>query len=133
MGLAIDACKCTECKRCTIACSLAKSGIVRMSDSRIRIEPNWPEIPEIRVCRFEDCAGQPCIDACPVSAIGVKDGVVLIDIEKCIGCGACEAVCLYRAIRIQDGVALKCDLCGGDPVCVKECVTGAIQWKGSAT
>ena len=132
MGLAIDVSKCTECKRCTIACSLAKSGSVRMSDSRIRIVANWPEVPEIRVCRFEDCAGQPCIAACPVSAIAVHDGVVLIDAATCIGCGACEAVCPYRAIRICSGVALKCDLCGGDPACVKECVTGAIQQKGSA-
>lgn len=133
MGFVIDAGTCTECKRCMIACSLAKSGIVRMLSSRIDIRPHWPEVPEIRVCRFEDCAGHPCIEACPVGAISDTDGVVLIDADTCIGCGACEAVCPYLAIKIEDSKALKCDLCGGDPACVKECVTGAIQPKGVAS
>jgi Fe-S-cluster-containing dehydrogenase component len=132
MGFVIDVEKCTECRRCMIACSLAKSGGVRMQSSRIDIRPNWPDVPEIRVCRFEDCAGHPCIEACPVNAISESDGVVLIDVETCIGCGACVAVCPYQAILTVDGKALKCDLCGGDPACVKECVTGALQTKGVA-
>ena len=130
MGFVIDVGRCTECKRCMIACSLVKSGVVRMRSSRIDIRPNWPEVPEIRVCRFENCAGHPCIGACPVSAITEPDGVVLIDADTCIGCGACEAVCPYGAIRIEDGKALKCDLCGGEPACAAECVTGAIRYEG---
>jgi len=129
VGFVIDVGKCTECKRCAIACSLAKTGIVRMRSSRIEIRPNWPDVPEVRVCRFEDCEGQPCIGVCPVSAISNVDGVVLIDGEACIGCGACEAVCPYHAIRIENGKAFKCDLCGGDPACVNECVTGAIEYR----
>ena len=127
MGFVIDVGRCTECKRCMIACSLVKSGGVRMHSSRIEIRPNWPETPEIRVCRFEDCAGHPCIASCPVAAISESDGVVLIDAKACIGCGACVDVCPYQAIKIESGIALKCDLCGGDPECVKECVTGAIR------
>ena len=98
-----------------------------MQSSRIDIQPNWPEVPDIRVCRFEDCAGHPCIESCPVAAISASDGIVLIDAKLCIGCGACSAVCPYHAIRIVSGIALKCDLCAGSPACVKECVTGAIQ------
>lgn len=100
-----------------------------MQSARIEVLPNWPEVPEIRVCRFEDCAGHPCIGACPVTAIGVADGIVRIDAEICIGCGACVAVCPFGAIRMDDGKAQKCDFCGGDPACVKECVTAAIQQK----
>jgi Fe-S-cluster-containing dehydrogenase component len=129
MGLAIDIERCTECRRCMIACSLAKSGDVRMRSSRIDIRPNWPDAPEIRVCRFEDCAGQPCLEACPVGAIRVERGVVLIDAERCTGCGACESVCPYRAISLEDGTARKCDLCGGEPACVGECVTEALQYR----
>lgn len=129
MGLLIDVRRCTECKRCMIACSLAKSGGVRMKSSRIDIHPNWPEMPKIDVCRFEDCAGHPCVGTCPVSAISESSGLVLIDSEVCIGCGACVPVCPYGAIKLEDGNALKCDLCGGDPACVKECVTGAIRDK----
>ena len=127
MGLVIDVTRCTECKRCMIACSLTKSGGVRMQSSRIDIQPNWPGEPEIRVCRFEDCDDHPCIESCPAAAISESDGVVLIDAEVCTGCGACVNVCPYQAIRIDGGIALKCDLCGDDPECVKECVTGAIR------
>ncbi len=127
MGFDIEIGKCTECKRCMIACSLAKSGSVRMRSSRIEIVPNWPEVPEIRVCRFEDCEGHPCIAACPVAAITESKGRVLIDAETCIGCSACVRVCPYHAIRMDDGIARKCDLCGGDPACVKECVTEALK------
>jgi len=116
-----------------IACSLAKTGAVRMRSSRIDVRSRWPEVPEIRVCRFEDCAAHPCIESCPVNAIGKSGGVLRIDPEACIGCGACEAVCPYHAIRVEDGKALKCDLCGGDPACVKECVTGAIRDAGEET
>jgi len=118
MGFVIDVGRCTECKRCMIACSLVKSGGVRMSSSRIEIRPNWPETPEIRVCRFA------------VSAISDSNGVVLIDVEACIGCGACEPACPYSAIKIEAGKAFKCDLCNGDPACTKECVTAAIQNRG---
>ncbi|UCF09469.1 MAG: 4Fe-4S binding protein [Candidatus Bipolaricaulota bacterium] len=127
MGLVVDVGSCTECKRCMIACSLVRSGSVRLGSSRIEIQPDWPELPEIRVCRFEDCEGHPCVGSCPASAIGESDGLILIDAEGCIGCGACEAVCPYDAIRIQEEKALKCDLCGGDPACVVECVTGALR------
>jgi len=130
VGFDIDLSRCTECKRCAIACSLAKTGAVSLQASRIDIKPNWPEVPEIRVCRFEDCVDQPCISSCPVSAISREDGLVLIDAETCIGCGACETVCPYGAIKIRESKAQKCDFCGGDPACVKECVTDAIQIKG---
>ncbi|MBU1050893.1 4Fe-4S binding protein [Candidatus Bipolaricaulota bacterium] len=132
MGFVVDVEKCTECRRCMIACSLVKSGGVRMQSSRIDIRPNWPEVPEIRVCRFEDCVGHPCIGSCPVTAIRESNGVVLIDAESCIGCGSCAAVCPYQSIRIVGGIALKCDLCGGNPACVSECVTGAIRNRGVA-
>ena len=38
-----------------------------------------------------------CIAACPVEAISMKDGKVVIDQEKCISCGSCFAVCPVEA------------------------------------
>jgi len=37
------------------------------------------------------CGG--CIPCCPVDAISVQNGKVVIDPKKCISCGTCEAVC----------------------------------------
>ena len=42
-----------------------------------------------------------------------------------IGCRACVAACPFGAIRYwpEDNKILKCDLCGGDPACVRYCAT----------
>jgi Fe-S-cluster-containing hydrogenase component 2 len=32
------------------------------------------------------------------------------------------------ALHPETGLALICDLCGGDPACVKRCATGAIVY-----
>ena len=121
--------QCTDCRRCMIACSLKKTGRVRMRDSRITITPSWPNPTEIGVCRFDDCAGHPCVDICPTGAISESGGLVVIDRETCTGCGACGNVCPYSAITLYDDAAWKCDFCGGDPACVKECATQAITVK----
>lgn len=130
-GFAFDFEKCTECRRCSIACAQVKTGAVRMADSRIEIVRRWPELPQIRVCRFDDCDGHPCVAACPVEAISDKDGLVLIDRETCTGCEACVDACPHHSIRMHSAIAVKCDFCGGDPECVKACVTVAIAKKGA--
>ena len=48
--------------------------------------------------------------------------------DLCTGCGACEEACPYHGIFLTDGVALKCDLCGGEPACVSVCYPKAIQY-----
>jgi len=127
VGFIFDFENCTECERCMIACSLAKTGKVLLAESRIRISRSWPKLPVISVCRFDSCENQPCIDVCPVSAISNEDGIVRIDKDVCIGCEACVSACPYGAIGMKDDIAFKCDFCGGDPACVKECVTGALK------
>jgi len=133
MGVAfvIEPEKCTECKRCVVACSLHHDGYIQPMLARIGIQKRWPEAPFIHVCRFEDCEEKPCIEVCPADAIYEKDGYILIDSEACIRCGACVPACPYHGIFMNDqtGEAIKCDFCGGDPACVKECVTEAITVK----
>lgn len=130
MHLIVDTEKCTECGRCATACSLAKEGRIQPLSARIRITRRWPETPLIAVCRFEDCEGNPCIESCPFDAIKIIDGKVQIIEEDCRGCSKCVKVCPYNAIRMaaETKKAFKCDLCGGEPACVPECVTGALSW-----
>mgnify|MGYP000905348237 CR=1 FL=1 len=123
----IDEKSCTECLRCAAACGIAKEGMVHISTARIRIEKKWPDAPVIHVCRFDDCA-KPCMDVCPVEAISIENGIVVIDRDTCTGCESCVSVCPSGAIFMgSDDIAFKCDFCGGDPACVKECVTGALK------
>ena len=115
-----------------IECSRVKTGAVRMQDARIRIIREWPNLPEIRVCRFDDCPDKPCIESCPIEAITMTEGIVRIDRDACTGCRVCTEACPWDAIWMdEDDLAFKCDFCGGDPACVKECVTKAIS-KGGA-
>ncbi len=136
LGFDIDEKLCTECLRCLGACSLRKLGRVQPPLARIDVRRQWPEIPEIRVCRFDDCPAQPCIESCPVGAISRDpQGLVLIDRDACTGCRACVEACPYGAIWMEDDgseVAYKCDFCGGSPACVTECVTGALRQKGGS-
>lgn len=132
MRFLVDPEKCTECGRCTIVCSIVKEGRIEPLKARIMIERRWPDVPKIAVCRFEDCDGHPCVDSCPVGAISVDSGKIFISEEECTGCEICVSACPYDAIRMNDdiGKAVKCDLCGGNPACVPECVTDALRYIG---
>lgn len=53
--------------------------------------------------------------------------MLIIDREKCIGCGVCEANCAFGAIAVEDGCAVvneRCTLCGA---CVDNCEPGALR------
>ena len=101
------------------------------------------------------CENPPCVPVCPTTATySRKDGIVLIDWDRCIGCGACIQACpyeqrffvrrdeaLYSASQVSYenpgahqapvGVPVKCDFCfhrvdqGRQPACVETCPTKA--------
>jgi len=54
--------------------------------------------------------------------------VLLVDPDKCVGCRMCALACPFGNIEVLDrGHAEKCDLCGGDPMCVQFCPRGALR------
>ena len=57
-------------------------------------------VRNIRFCE-KDCL---CLYVCPTGASDTENSV--IDVEKCIGCGACARACPRRIIRMtKDGSA----------------------------
>ena len=46
----------------------------------------------------EQVACQACVRKCPVQAIHDVKGVLVVDAEACLGCGACEHVCAARPL-----------------------------------
>ena len=72
-----------------------------------------------------ECDDYPCKESCPVEAISIdqKTTAVIVDKDKCIGCGACTKACSGSVpyLHPRDRKANICDLCGGDPECVKVC------------
>jgi tetrathionate reductase subunit B len=76
------------------------------------------------------CDDPPCVPVCPVYATSVrKDGTVVVDEDKCIGCKTCITACPYNArySNPDKGIAQKCDFClhriskGVVPACVNTC------------
>jgi Fe-S-cluster-containing dehydrogenase component len=48
------------------------------------------------------CEKPPCVDACPVKATWRNDsGIIVVDQEKCIGCGKCVTGCPYGARHLN--------------------------------
>lgn len=128
--LGVDPDKCTGCRLCEVACSLEHEGFCNTSYARLRIikeEEKGLDFPH--VCQH--CTDAPCEAACPTAALFVgKDGVIELDLPKCIGCGLCFVACPVGAIFFEpSGEHIrKCDLCGGDPQCVKVCEPHALTY-----
>lgn len=80
------------------------------------------------------CENPPCVQVCPVGATYIAPGgVILVDRNRCVGCGYCIQACPYGA-RFLDPrfrVADKCTWCyhritaGLRPACVEACPVGA--------
>lgn len=131
--IAIDYDKCTGCRICELACSLLNVGESNPSKSRIRIvkiEEEAEALPIPVVCMM--CVEPACKAVCPMGAISddPSTGARVIDEKKCIGCSACVYACPFGAITVDRSVghSFTCNLCDGDPACVKFCPTDALQY-----
>lgn len=56
----------------------------------------WHQERCIRTTEGVPCTA--CMKKCPVGAIHEVEGVLVVDKDKCIGCGACEHVCAARPV-----------------------------------
>jgi Fe-S-cluster-containing dehydrogenase component len=132
--LVVDESICTGCQNCMFACTLTKDGVASPELARIQLNVRWINQPHVAAQPCQQCVDPQCIRYCPTKAIKVDEttGARVIDEALCIGCQACIQACPYEIPRIRfDRVkkkAIKCDLCGGDPACVKACQTGALTY-----
>jgi len=77
------------------------------------------------------CDEACCQKVCPVGAITRDEkGAVTMNPDKCIVCKMCVSVCPLGNISYSPShrKVFKCDLCGGDPKCVKFCSPVFIQF-----
>jgi Fe-S-cluster-containing dehydrogenase component len=116
--LFIDHQACWGCKACEVACK--QENRVPTGIKLIQVAEEGPDVRDGRLdfsyrvdlCRH--CQAPPCAEVCPVEAITRReDGLVVLQAETCIGCGACIEACPYEAITFnpEEGKALKCNLC----------------------
>lgn len=157
--LVFDLRLCDGCKGCTQACQ---------KEHYLPVEQEWIKVFQMQGPTGQtyflpkpcmQCVDAPCVKVCPVKATyKTKDGVTLVDQQKCIGCRMCMAACPYqsRYFNWKDslpvpstlakptpefpvpgvkGTVGKCEFClhnmrfGKLPECVNACVMRA-AWAG---
>ncbi len=124
--------KCNGCRLCEYACSMVKEGVFDATLSRIRVVRIEPVTAIAIACRL--CADAPCIIACPRDALSrsEEDGTILVDTDKCDGCGWCIEACDFGAVVLNPTTktAEICDLCRDredGPACIAFCPKGALS------
>ena len=138
-GMLVDIRKCIGCQACTVSCSVENQppiGQFRTTVLQYEIDKPDGSMPAMvslpRLCNH--CEEPPCVPVCPVQATFQReDGIVLVDNERCVGCGYCVQACPYdaRFINHETQTADKCTFCehrlevGLLPACVESCVGGA--------
>ncbi|MGE4422139.1 MAG: 4Fe-4S dicluster domain-containing protein [Pseudodesulfovibrio sp.] len=133
--LVTDPTTCVGCRTCEIVCSLAHDDICRPALSRIHTTYD-PQHRLVKLAVMPDvcrqCNMADCYLACEYDALILdpKTGARIIDPAKCEGCGECFAACPYDMIveNEEKSIFSKCDLCGGDPMCVKYCPADALKF-----
>lgn len=152
----VDTSKCTGCKACTVACKewnnlpAEKTQLIQSYQSMKDFTPKtWTYVTFIeryqhkkmdffmRKAQCFHCAVPACLQACTSNAISKSaEGFVVIDQEKCIGCGYCAEDCPFGVPKV-DEVRKKAYKCSGciervsndlTPACVQTCQPGALQY-----
>jgi phenylglyoxylate dehydrogenase beta subunit len=120
--------QCDGCNECMTACARAKAQSDDFVHSRIQIVAADGGY-ELAMCR--QCGDPECVLDCPAAALAKDEatGVVEWDDTKCVNCLMCTVGCAYGGIVYDAGAGhvIKCDLCEGDPACVKACSRGALK------
>lgn len=150
-----DQTRCSECGTCTVACkdwNGIKPGEVKWRRIFKHDNRETGEFPNIKlhplVYSCQHCEKPACVQACSVNAISKrdKDGIVLVDRNKCQGIQTCVSACPYGAIQIADDMqektsdswltphpAQKCTFCldrwnnNQKPTCVMSCPQRALD------
>jgi molybdopterin-containing oxidoreductase family iron-sulfur binding subunit len=153
--MVIDLKKCVGCMACTIACKTTNHTRPGITWNLVK-DLEFGEYPSVRrvflpiLCMH--CHDAPCIEGCPTGASHRrKDGIVMIDDDKCVGCRYCVEACPYGARYFNEtphgyfgseltpeeeigfqkheiGVVEKCTFCldrlekGKPPICVMTCI-----------
>jgi carbon-monoxide dehydrogenase iron sulfur subunit len=127
--LIVDASVCAGCRVCELYCAYSHYKKFSPSLSRItviKIDKHGLDYP--LTCR--QCSFCSAMEACPIDALTrADDGTIHVNIETCIGCGRCAESCAYSTVKMWDSKPIICDLCGGDPECVKRCPTNALRYE----
>ncbi|MQC10721.1 dimethylsulfoxide reductase subunit B [Morganella morganii] len=150
LGFYIDSARCSGCKACQVACKDKNNldagrrfrRVYEMTGGGYSRNKNGALINNVFAYTFSiscnHCKDPICVRNCPTTAMHKRegDGIVMVNTDKCVGCGACAWSCPCGAPQMNPETKQmsKCDFCidlhqkGEQPVCVSTCPLGAIQF-----
>ena len=136
----VDTRRCIGCFTCAMACKnqYHQPAGVKWRDVHPLSEEIYPHRESAHLTlACNHCQKPTCLEVCPVVAYYKrdKDGVVVHEQDKCIGCGNCIRSCPYGSPKYNAALkkAEKCSFCwqrldaGKDSACVQACPTRALQ------
>ena len=127
---------CSGCRICEKMCSLSHSKKYNPAYSRIKVYQIYPGPIDVPiVCQY--CDDRPCVNACSADALvyDVDAHLMVVDGQACTGCGECNKACIDSGrggcitFDPVNETAQVCDLCGGDPQCVKYCPSNTLHFQ----
>ncbi|MCB6311648.1 4Fe-4S dicluster domain-containing protein [Gordonibacter pamelaeae] len=166
-GMAIDLQLCFGCTECAVACKSNNNLPNNMWWNRVLTDGgDYPDTakgtyPQVCMAHYpvgcQHCANPACAKVCPVGATwrDEKTGIVVQDVDKCIGCRMCMGACPYSARTFNweepayavdfplgdfdapkhvAGAVEKCTFCanrlarGEEPACMEHCPGRARYW-----
>jgi molybdopterin-containing oxidoreductase family iron-sulfur binding subunit len=99
--MVIDLARCKNAKQCQKSCN--KNHFISGDNAWLKIykmQDNPESSPYWMPTLCQHCDQPACVKVCPVDAtFKRRDGIVLIDNERCIGCRFCMAACPY-SVRV---------------------------------
>jgi anaerobic carbon-monoxide dehydrogenase iron sulfur subunit len=131
--LLIDPFKCNGCKECETACAMRHAGYRRIARKRIEVMGTGSSDENFFFpFTCQQCVDPPCMAVCPKKAI-TRDldlARVVLDISLCVGCRMCVSACPTGSMAFADdfGFPYKCELCDGEPQCVRVCEKKALEY-----
>ena len=161
LGLVIDLDICVGCHACAVNCKEWNTGghmapltdlnpygkgqdgvwFNRIHSYEVQTPTGQPNMTTHFPKSCLHCEDAACVTVCPTGASfkRARDGIVLVDENKCIGCKLCSWACPYgaREFDSDQGVMKKCTLCidriynenleeiDRVPACVSTCPAGA--------
>ncbi len=149
LGFFFDNARCTGCRTCEMACIDYKDLTVgrryrRVIDFEGGETLMAPDGTLSTTCfayhisvACNHCGNPACMSVCPTKAMHRgEEGLVAVDVRRCIGCGYCTIACPYHAPSIDPELkrSSKCDGCvervreGLNPICVEACPLRALEF-----
>lgn len=123
--------KCTGCRQCELVCSVKHTGASNPSRSRISVV-KWEGEGFYLPMLCQQCQEPACMAVCPKDAISRDEKLcrVVVDYDLCIGCEMCVAACPFGGMGIDtvEKKVIKCNLCDGEPICVRFCKSEALEY-----